>query len=47
MYYLNRFAFQYENLIGLLDNGFENVVTANIRNALHRRIEREIIGNMA
>lgn len=45
-HYLNRFAFQYEQLIGLLDNGFEHLITANIRGALTRRVERELMANL-
>jgi hypothetical protein len=46
VHYLNRFAFQFENLINLLDNGFENLVTANIRRALARRVERELLATL-
>lgn len=42
MHNLNRFSFQYENLINLLESGFEHLVTANLRDTLTRRVQREI-----
>jgi hypothetical protein len=42
VHFLNKFALQFDQLLGLLESGFERLVTANIRTALARRVEQEL-----
>ncbi|CDW71816.1 UNKNOWN [Stylonychia lemnae] len=42
IHHLNKFVFQFEHLINLLDNGFEHLITVNIREAITRRVEQQI-----
>eukprot|EP00347_Sterkiella_histriomuscorum_P020015 403339427 len=39
---MNKFSFQFEHLISLLESGFEHLVTVNIRNAITRRVEQHL-----